>query len=114
MTKVILAHIGAPCDPPIVNGVSFHHTEGTLWLGETDEETAQLLTRVPAFRRYGGKLEVPPAMAVDLPPNPETESSPVAPPEGDTEVGPVEGSFVEPETQQGSGSKASRKKATRS
>lgn len=59
MSKVILAHLGPPCDPPIVNGVVFRRAEGQLWLGETDEATAQLLTRIPTFRRYGGKLEVP-------------------------------------------------------
>jgi hypothetical protein len=58
LTPVILAHTGPPCDPPIVNGVVFHRAEGNLWLGEADEATAQFLTRIPGFSRYGGKLKV--------------------------------------------------------
>ncbi len=55
--SVILAHKGAPCMPPVVNGVNFSPLgEDDIWVGECSEEQAGALTRNPAFTRYGGAL----------------------------------------------------------
>lgn len=55
--SVILAHKGAPCMPPIVNGITFSPLgEDDIWVGEASEEQAVALTRNPAFNRYGGAL----------------------------------------------------------
>lgn len=60
--EVIIAHEGAPCDPPNVEGVVFVPSEGGLFLGKATEEQAEHLLRIPAFRRFGGdtsKLTLP-------------------------------------------------------
>lgn len=83
MSTVTIGHLGKPCDPPRVHGFEFHPMEGNLWLGEVDEATAQLLTRIPGFTRYGGKLKVPSLATMDVAAEevvtlPEAQPSPIA------------------------------------
>lgn len=83
MPPVTIGHLGKPCDPPRVHGFEFHPMEGNLWLGEVDEATAQLLTRIPGFTRYGGKLKVPSTATMDVAVEevvtlPEAQSSAIA------------------------------------
>lgn len=52
---VIITHLGIPCDPPTVNGVTFEPFEDGLWAASVTEEQAQDFERVGTFTRFGGK-----------------------------------------------------------
>lgn len=70
--SVVLAHKGAPCTPPVVNGIVFAPLgEDDIWVGDCSEEQAASLTRNPAFSRYGGALAPPASPAPAAAPDPE-------------------------------------------
>ncbi len=66
---VPIAHLGAPCDPPIVNDIHFAEKEDGIFVGMATSEQAEHLLRVPAFKPFGGSLTFfepnPPAPAED-------------------------------------------------
>lgn len=58
--KIIVAHKGIPCTPPVVDGVEFLPLgEDDIYVGECSEEVAAHITRIPEFVRYGGGLPFP-------------------------------------------------------
>lgn len=74
---VVISHLGLPCDPPIVDGITFapHPDDANLYIAEVTEEQALDLTRIPAFTRYGGAPVVP-----AVPPAAPNQDAPAAPP----------------------------------
>lgn len=60
LEHIIVAHLGAPCTPPIVDGIEFVPLdEDGLFVAEVSEEQAADLCRIPAFTRYGGSKQFP-------------------------------------------------------
>lgn len=56
METIKIAHKGLPCDPPIVEGVTFAPLgEDDLYVGEATQDQADRLLRIDAFKPYGGK-----------------------------------------------------------
>lgn len=65
--RVIVAHLGAPCTPPVVDGIEFVPLEEDgLFVAEVSEEQAADLCRIPAFTRYGGSKQFPVPSAGDV------------------------------------------------
>lgn len=61
MTKAVAAslvgicHLGAPCDPPLVDGFEFVPIEDGYYYAEVPEDAAQAMLRVTGFKPFGGK-----------------------------------------------------------
>jgi hypothetical protein len=53
---VVIARNGMPFTPPVIDGETFRLLADDVWLALVTEEKAQHMTRVPNYRRFGGKV----------------------------------------------------------
>ena len=53
--SIKIAHFGPPCVPPVVEGVTFEHTEAGIWVGLAgSQDQVDRLLRLPTFSLVAG------------------------------------------------------------